>query len=1459
MHRSFHWKRFLLLLGVMVVLGGALFALNKAQAKRQSAIIKTVAEQAEAAIEGDNNRRAEAIEHYATYLKFQPHDEDATVKFAQLLVDQYKADPNPRTERAVITGVENSLRKFPDHFTERRELANIYIRTGRIQNAREHLAVLFNSPKNDFKHDIELLEMASLCELVGGEVGLAIKYLDEAIATETAPVRVYEQVLRLLNGNKADPLRESKIANHIRTLLEKDRFRNNLEARVALARFELVRHEFENAHRDIEYARTKIPGGDNNADVLLAAAELEIAGIHKNADVKPKLAAARALLERAFANDQKNVQVGLFLADILDKQGERAKAIDTLRTTAKAYGPINDLYWVLIDNLIDLKNIDLSVSLMERASVSGKEDIRLKYFRGRLALLDNDWMQAKSLLEDAAPSLVKLPEHHKRAMIGLGSVYRVLQNPDQQLLCYRNAMRDDSTYIPAMIGEADALVQLGRLDEAITRYQTLVTAYQIAELRPTLARLRLLDMIRKPSENRNWAKMDSEDTLGPVEKRSGDLQILYAQGLAIRGEKQKAIEILNSVVKNEKNNTTNSSAWVTLARIQEAGKPEAALLVLDEAQKQVGDTVDLRLARADLLVFRAKPPTAQEFEALGSGAEKFLKPEQYRLWYGLGQSVLHSLPRIPDGDARKSLQDSAIRFLRLAGEAEPRDLSCRATLIDIALTTDRKEFLQSTIDDLAKLEGPNGPISTLGRVSARLAEVKTIQDTEAQRALIRELREMTKRVQQQRGGWSKVYVALGRLDELEGLSDQAVEHYRQAINEGDRDETVIRRAVALYREQKQDALAAGMLDELSTKMVLPEDLERFRAIFEMLNRIIPRSERPTIDRIAPATSRDSRILLLRGSLLAAIRDDVESLKAFRRAVELAGDNPETWESLIRQFVRTGDEAAAKQALAEAESNFLNKPKKTDATQADLLITLGECHELCGDMKTAGLRYQEALRIAPKELNPNRRMVQYLLRIGQQGEADKLLYRLTEDPAQDLARWARRYLAAFSLMSRPDAYKQQGAALALIAKNLALAPNDPDDLKAQAVIHTYDPATREEGVRVLKEYWAKGDLTPDESFHLGMLIFSLGPTKIPESVKYFESAAKPRMEVTTEHVAWLIRVYTAMDKLDVAEATLERLRAVAPNGWETTREEARLLAKKSQLAAIKGDRDDARKLSDQALALILKLPGHDTAEMIRTKTGPLLADLGFTTNAEILYRKLITLANSPTAHTPLAILYLQTKRSEEAIKLAWEFESKSPIVLTAQILAGAARVKRPSKQVEEKVEAWLDDKIKKYAGKPEFVGLLAAHAELLDAQEKYPEAIAEYRRSIKEGAGDIAVNNLAMLLALYEPSKAPEAIKLMTDIINVRGPVPTYLDTRAVAYIVQGGNDTEKAVQDLKMARLQHARAVYAYHLAWAYELQLKRNDKEKLLEEARINGIDIDDVHPLERRTYRLLFEPNSR
>lgn len=1461
MRRSFHWKRLLILLVAFGVFAGALYGVNRLQVRKQTSALRDHAERLLTAAKDDPAKRDEAIRAFDVLWKAQKDDESA-VKYARLLLDRAKVDPTTANSDAALRGVEDTLRHFPEHPELRRELADLYLATGRVGNAREHLQVMFNSPRGDFRQDVELLELASHCEFVAGDTEKAVKFLEEANAAgreKNAPVevrvRVYQQLLELLNQNKGDGQRDLKIADHLRVLLGQEPFVSNRAARVVVVRFQLFRGDVQSARQHVAQVLDNM-GGRTDPESLLAAGELELVEARLATGLaakREKLEAGRKYLEEAYRLDKKNVSVGLFLARLHDMLGDRPKAVETLRSTAEALGKIDDNYRILIDRLIDLENQDLSAALVTRIAATGQKDYTVTYFNGRLALLKGDITQGRALLEEAAPHLVRVPEFHKRAMVGLARVFEVLQNPDQQLEYCRRALKDSGPMLEgALVGEADALAKLGKTDEAIRKYQGLVTAFQAHGLRPTLVRLRLLETLRKPADSRNWELFDSDENLGIEADRSDDVRIMHAQSLAARGDRARAEQILEAIVAREPKSPFAATAWVVLARVREGGKPGAAGGVLDLARASVGDTVEVRLARADLLVFRAKPPTAAEFETLSADAGVFDKPQQFRLWVGLGQAALAAAPRPADTDQRRGLQEAAIRFLREAGKVEPRDLHSRALLVDLAVSSDRKEVIEATLGDLAALEGADGPIRNLARVVVSLPDAKKLEDKAARAAKMKELRELATSVVKQRPNWGRGYVALGRIDEAEGLNEQAVENYRKAIEVGDREEYVIRRTVELYRERKQDNLAAGVLDVLATKMVLPDDLERFRAIYELLNQPAPRAQAGTINRIAPEDSRDYKILMLRGSLLAAVRDEENSLKAFYRAVEIA--NPpvaETYEALVSQLVRTGQASRAKDAITEAEKRLNPDDLKTPAAKGDLYLIVGRMHEVVGDPKTAEARYQKAVEVAPAELAPRRRMVEFLMRTRRAAEADRMLATLSENAGADIARWARRYRGQYVILSQPNAYQHRGEALALIEKNLATAPDDPEDLKARAVIWTVDPVTRDEGVRVLTDFWRKGETTPDEAYLLGRLTFDLGPSKIPDSIPFFESAARPRPGVSIEHLAELVRVYLALNKTDVAETKLERLKGAAPNSWQTTREEARVLMKKSRDALLlRADRDESKKFADQARALVLKFPGHDTPEAIRAASGPLLEELGFNADAAALYRKLMTAADSPTAHVPLAVLLINERKSGEAIALAREREAKAPVLVTALLYTGAVRAARVGEVEERRISDWLDAKIRESAGKQDItVGLMGAKAELLDAQGEYDKAIAEYRRALREGPSDVVTNNLSMLLALHE-QKADEAIRLMTDLINVRGPAPAFLDTRAVAYLVKGGDDVEKAVQDLEMALLQRVRPAYLYHLAWAHANRDKRLDRVRRVEEAKKVGIVPADVHPLELRKY---------
>ncbi|HEX4609134.1 MAG TPA: hypothetical protein VH092_13090, partial [Urbifossiella sp.] len=374
-------------------------------------------------------------------------------------------------------------------------------------------------------------------------------------------------------------------------------------------------------------------------------------------------------------------------------------------------------------------------------------------------------------------------------------------------------------------------------------------------------------------------------------------------------------------------------------------------------------------------------------------------------------------------------------------------------------------------------------------------------------------------------------------------------------------------------------------------------------------------------------------------------------------------------------------------------------------------------------------------------------------------------------------------------------------------------------------------------------------------------------KVFEAVEFFEKATRGRAGMNPEHLATLARVYLGVNDLARARQAVVRLKAFAPRGWEAAREEARLLKRESAAAAAKGNPDAAAKLADQARKRVLEFPGAAEDGFTRTKSGPLLEELGFYPEAQGLYTRLLEDKDGRLPHLPLAMFLIQRKRTDEALKLTDEYADKTPVELTARLKTSAIRSRSPGPAAEQKVSEWLDAKAKLSTHPLEQLVLLGCKAELLDAQRRYDQAIETYETVIarakglspadlKRYSGNNNKNNLAMLLALHRPAQADRAVEMMSEVIAVHGPAPAYLDTRAVAYLVKGGR-TAEAVEDLKLALIQQHRPAYLFHLGWAYDLDpVNRTRREPPLAEAKQMGITADDLHPLEARKFAELYLP---
>ncbi len=1518
MRRVLHWKRALILLGVLVVISAAAAGVHRLQVHRQASTLKERAISAEA--EGKNEEAADLLERY---LKFQPKDEDAAMRYLNIRFAQAEAEPNSTAPDRAINAGEKYLREFRNHPEERRKLVATYLKVGRqrgevakVNAAREHLELLLNDPKQQASRDVELLEMAADLEILAADPNKAVDYLREAIATGSAPISLYSRLIDTYWYYNEIPDGKRKADALARDLLESSKFKKEVAAQVVVTRHRL-RSGDETRARELLQDLMGLPGGGSDPEALLVAAELEFSGITRE-NRTARLQKAQEWCEKAIQSDPTNIRAALFLAETLSQQGKLSEAIAALVRAAGTIEKVNDNYLLVLDKLIDLGDISSVPGMIDRVKEEFKGRSLADYFRGRLALLqaeqaNNDpaaWNEARTLLEGSAPFMEHVPALHAKALTGIARCYEVAQNPDRQFENANRALKDNSKYLPALLQRAEALILLGKYPDALIDLKQIVYRYGLNSARAKLARVELL-ATRSGLGSRNWKDFDAAigfgdmtpdspaDRLQLLQGFAPDLQLLYAESLLVRAreadankEPEDALQlrkfaaaVLEKLTEKE---PTYATAWLTLGRLKYGEDTNAILGLLDGAVQRAEakasadgqpivprTAIEFRLVRANVLANRLLKPTPAELRALAGGTESFPARDRHRLWASLGNTALAISPSLPAA-AVPAMRDFALECFGNAARLDMLDLASRITIIDLAMEAGRSDLLPPMLDQIARVEGPGGPIGSLAQAVVRLPQVRGMPYKDpgeklARDAAVAEIRTLAEIARKARPGWSRAYVVLGQLDELSGNSADAAAAYKKAIDIGDRQEFVIRRAfLLLVADLKKDEEATKLLNLVAADVALPPDLEQYRVVKNLLSKELPSTARNDIDRIAPADSKDDRVLLLRGALLAATRHDVDAEQAFRKALELNDQVPETWTALISHLVRQGKLAEANSVLKQAEDALVTHAPKDALKKADLILGLAGCYELIRKLDEAEKKYREAVLAAPKELNPHRQLVQFLQRNGRTEKADAMLREMSaREP--NLARWARRH-RALTIAASPDAYQKLGEAKDLIKANRAANPDDDDDIKADAILLTVDPATRAEGVKILEERYAKWDnLSADEYYLLGQLRFASGDVIGAE--QYFARAARPRADdVTLEHMAALVRIYLALSKmhnaskpLDDADAAQRRLELAAPRSWEAAREKARVLHQRSVLAAKANDKTLATSLDNEARNTILNFPEARTEAFILSRSGPLLDELGFVVDAELLYKELLNLSKSDSAHVPLAAFLISHKKTHEAIDLAWKHADTCSPALTARILTGAVRSKRAGPADEQKIEKWLGEQITANASnKPMASLLVGARAELLEAQGDYDQAIDAYERAIalNPERSDVLTNNLCMILALHRPARAGEAIDRMERLIQLRGPVPAFLDTLAVTYLVRGGRlpsgeyAAAIAASKLELALAQRENAAYLFHLAWAYDLMdEKRVLKAEKLGRARDLGITVEDVHPLEAPRFRQLFD----
>ncbi len=486
------------------------------------------------------------------------------------------------------------------------------------------------------------------------------------------------------------------------------------------------------------------------------------------------------------------------------------------------------------------------VRALKSAALPGAAD----YLEGRLRLYEKRWAEAEDRLAKARPMLApRNPDLAAQLDLYLGKCYEHLEESGKMFESFSRVLERDPQSVVARLGRAAARWTEGRLDEAALDFQELAVKGKIPDgAWLDVARLEVTRQTAK-DDKADWRF--AEQALGSaqlVTPRASEIYLLRAQMLTAQKKSSEAEAELTAALAKDLDN--KERLYAGLIDLAARSNDQARTARLLEQSKQLGDKVDLRLARARLLVNDKSNVADKNLNELATGYNQFTQSEQSRLLSGLAEVQF-----------RRGALDAA-RAICTELSTLPQhqtDLRLRLLLFDLAQKAGDEKGMDRTLESIAALDRTQGLYHSYAK-SLRLLGVAKDPKTsiEQRQTALAEARKLLDVIRGDARGqnWSAVYRARAELSRLTASPEQAITELKQAIRLGDTSPVVV------------DALIKG----LYSLGRLPEAEEQLR-------------------RLRPALANNTELSRMDANL-AARRGDTT------RALELAND-------VVRRLTRSG--------------------------------------------------------------------------------------------------------------------------------------------------------------------------------------------------------------------------------------------------------------------------------------------------------------------------------------------------------------------------------------------------------------------------------------------------------------------------------------------------------------------------------------------------------------------------
>ncbi len=251
--------------------------------------------------------------------------------------------------------------------------------------------------------------------------------------------------------------------------------------------------------------------------------------------------------------------------------------------------------------------------------------------------------------------------------------------------------------------------------------------------------------------------------------------------------------------------------WIALSELADRGGPrEGALKILDDAACQLGDRIELRLARANHWARAGGARASQALARAEQGAGKFPAIDQERLLRGLAEAYL-----------RIGEISQASRLLETLVQKRPFDLGLHFARFSLALEVGDQGGMERSLQGLRSLENDLEAADPKAGAFWRCAQARYLTWS-ARRAKNGSIRKQTldeaRRYLAEAGGrrpaWNLIPLAEAEINDLLGNPDAAIKAYSRSIELGMQEPPVIRRAVQLLFDRRRYDQAFELIKKL---------------------------------------------------------------------------------------------------------------------------------------------------------------------------------------------------------------------------------------------------------------------------------------------------------------------------------------------------------------------------------------------------------------------------------------------------------------------------------------------------------------------------------------------------------------------------------------------------------------------------------------------------------------------